>query len=167
MEKTTDSDHEPRPADADGETEKGLRPYHGELVEDIIEAEFTDQAPAYASKANDLIEKVKRGQLTIGKAISMAEGPVREIIAAFSEVFKLPKDVERDFRRARITQQLIDPASDVALHSAIKLSQAEENLSGDKADRRVSPETQATLKRLLREKEEEKAKGALEREDKE
>ena len=155
MGKTTESRPGPRPVESRGETNGVHR--KSELV---VKNEFHEQAPAYVSKADDVIDLILAGKMTIADAITQSDAPIRVIVERTCRAFKLPSDVRKELRQAQITRSMLSTDRS-EVHSAIKLDQKEEDIRQALGSRDMSPEMreliQKEVKRQKENKEEENA----------
>ena len=148
MGETPESRPGPRPVESREQTNGVYR--EGQLV---VENQFHEQAPAYASKADDVIDLILAGTMTIADGITRSEAPVRVIVERLCRTFKLPAEVRKELRQAQITRSMLSPNRE-EVHSAIKLDQKEEGIRQAAGSREMSPEMQELIqKEVTRQKE--------------
>ena len=148
MGETIESRPGPRPVEPSRQT-NGVHP-EGKL---IVENHFHEQAPAYASKADDIIDLVLAGTMTIADAITQSEAPVRVIVERLCRTFKLPAEVRKELRQAQITRSMLSTNRE-EVHSAVKLDQKEEGIRQAAGSREMSPEMRELIqKEVSRQKE--------------
>ena len=148
MGETIESRPGPRPVEPSGQA-NGVHP-KSELT---VENHFHEQAPAYASKADDIIDLILAGTMTIADAITQSEAPVRVIVERMCRTFKLPAEVRKELRQAQITRSMLSVNRE-EVHSAIKLDQKEESIHQAAGGREMSPEMRELIqKEVSRQKE--------------
>ena len=141
MGETTESRPGPRPVESSGETNGVHR--ESKLV---VENHFHEQAPAYVSKADDVIDLILAGKITIADAISQSDAPIRVIVERTCRTFKLPADVRKELRQAQITRSLLSTSRE-EVHNAIKLDQKEEGIRQAIGSREMSPEMRELIQK--------------------
>ena len=151
MGETTESRPGPRPVEPRGQT-NGVHP-EGQLV---VNNQFHEQAPAYVSKADDVIDMILAGTMTIADAIAQSEASVRTIVERTCRTFKLPQEVRKELRQAQITRSMLSPNRE-EVHSAIKLDQKEEGIRQAAGGREMSPEMQELIQKEVARQKESKA----------
>ena len=107
MGETPESRPGPRPVEPRRQA-NGVHP-EGQLV---VENHFHEQAPAYVSKADDVIDMILAGTLTIADAIAQSDAPVRsycreDSVASLSYL----QEVRKELRQAQITRSMLSPQS--------------------------------------------------------
>ena len=117
-----------RPGRADEAETPTARP-----VEVVLETSFNEYAPAYIVEAEELLDTVLEGRITLLDAARRAKAPVRDILNALKKKIDISPDAMKDARRMQIMISLMNPINRAEAHHAVKLSQTEDALdSGEK-----------------------------------
>ena len=143
--------------------ETALVRYDPAVIE--LEQAFTETAPTYLTEADKILKRVEDGELTVFEAMRQANAPIRNLIQKVFDKFELAPEEMRRLRRALIAKSLITHVTPEEAHSAIKLSQKEDEIAVRTGEGATSKSLQTLISKVMDDKRVKKMEKKKEKED--